>query len=156
MEVRNWAGNVRFQPKQVLEPTSEQDIAHIIINARKQKKTIRVVGAGHSFSRLIETEDLLLNLKHVSGLLRVDKTKKQATLKAGTPISLATELLAREGLALANQGDIAEQALAGAFSTGTHGTGLEFASLAQSVVAMRFVDGKGEVQIVDENSDNET
>lgn len=155
MEVKNWAGNVTFHPKQILQPTSEQDIAHIIINARKQKKKIRVVGAGHSFSRLIETENMLLDLRNLSGLVKVDRQKKQATFKAGTPIKLATELLANEGLALPNQGDIAEQALAGAFSTGTHGTGMEFASLAQGVVAMRFIDGTGQVQIINEQAEGD-
>ena len=49
------------------------------------------------------------------------------------------------GLSLHNMGDIAEQTLAGAISTGTHGTGGIAAGLAAQVVGLELVTGTGEL-----------
>ena len=48
---------------------------------------------------------------------------RNAWIRAGTKLSEIGEPLQRMGLALANQGDIDRQSLAGAIATGTHGTG---------------------------------
>ena len=45
------------------------------------------------------------------------------TARAGTPLKHPQRRLEALGLSLHNMGDIAEQTLAGAISTGTHGTG---------------------------------
>jgi FAD/FMN-containing dehydrogenase len=44
-----------------------------------------------------------------------------------------------------NLGSIMEQSIAGAISTGTHGTGLRLGNLATQIVGMKLVNGKGEV-----------
>jgi FAD-linked oxidoreductase len=62
---------------------------------------------------------------------------------AGTALSDLNRLLAVEGLAMANLGDIAYQTVAGAISTSTHGTGVALPGLAAQVTAMRIVDGHG-------------
>ena len=49
------------------------------------------------------------------------------------------------GLSLHNMGDIAEQTLAGATSTGTHGTGGVWASLSAQIDGLELVTGTGEV-----------
>ena len=53
--------------------------------------------------------------------------------------------LERLGLSLHNMGDIAEQTLAGAISTGTHGTGGVAAGLAAQLAGLELVTGTGEV-----------
>jgi FAD/FMN-containing dehydrogenase len=53
--------------------------------------------------------------------------------------------LERLGLSLHNMGDIAEQTLAGAVSTGTHGTGGVAAGLAAQLTGFQLVTGTGEV-----------
>jgi FAD/FMN-containing dehydrogenase len=58
-------------------------------------------------------------------------------------------------MALANQGDVDVQALAGAVSTGTHGTGRSLGSLSTQVVGLRLVNAAGEIVncSVDEEAD---
>jgi FAD-linked oxidoreductase len=152
MQVRNWAGNVRFTPAERVSPASVDEVAALVRRARAERKNIRVTGAGHSFSPLIATDDIFVDLTRMSGLVAVNQSTRRATFLAGTPIRLATRILAQHGLGLANQGDIDRQSLAGAFSTGTHGTGLAYASLANFLTAVEFVDGTGKVQTVDETS----
>ncbi len=56
-------------------------------------------------------------------------------------------------MAPANLGAVVEQTLAGAISTGTHGTGLSFAGLADFTTGFEFVTGTGEVRTVDRAAD---
>src|SRR4029450_4167580 len=53
------------------------------------------------------------------------------------------------GRALANQGDIDRQAIAGAVSTGTHGTGRKHGSLSAAVRAIEFMLASGELVTID-------
>jgi L-gulonolactone oxidase len=53
------------------------------------------------------------------------------------------EALAREGLALPNLGDVDVQSVAGALSTGTHGTGAGFKNLSAQVESLELVSADG-------------
>ena len=77
------------------------------------------------------------------------------TAGTGTILKDLNAALEREGLSLHNMGDIAEQTLAGAISTGTHGSGGRAASLAAQVVGLELVTGTGELlrATADENPD---
>jgi FAD/FMN-containing dehydrogenase len=52
---------------------------------------------------------------------------------AGTKLHLLGQLLFERGLAQENLGDIDVQSIAGAISTGSHGTGLKFGTIATTV-----------------------
>lgn len=153
--MENWGRNVRFSPEQVLTPANSTDIINIIRAAREQKKKIRVIGAGHSFSPLVATDQILIDLKLMSQLISVDQEACTATFAAGASISKLTEELWHHGLALSNQGDINHQTLAGAISTGTHGTGINYGSISSFVTALEFVDGTGEIQNITLDSPGE-
>ena len=90
---------------------------------RASDQPIRVLGAGHSFSPVATSEHQVLQLDRLRGLLSVDRERQQATVWAGTRLQDLGPLLAEQGLALQNQGDIDVQSLAGVISTATHGTG---------------------------------
>src|SRR6185436_16248465 len=86
----------------------------------------------------------------LSGVIGVDREARTAELGAGTRIAALGEPLLAHGLALANQGDIDQQALAGAIATGTHGTGPSIGSLSTMVAGIELVDGGGEIVRLDE------
>jgi FAD/FMN-containing dehydrogenase len=69
----------------------------------------------------------------------------EVTVKGGTALKQLVKYLDDQGLAMKNLGSILEQTVAGAISTGTHGNGLEFGSLATLVTRLEFVNGKGEL-----------
>ncbi|HRN28788.1 MAG TPA: D-arabinono-1,4-lactone oxidase, partial [Terrimesophilobacter sp.] len=73
----------------------------------------------------------------------------------GTNLYQLPALLAPHGLAMENLGDIDAQTIAGATSTGTHGTGGSFPGLAAQLVAATLVTADGEVlrASADENAD---
>ena len=81
----------------------------------------------------------------MSGLRRVDVDTGRVTLGAGTRLRDLPALLEPYGLALQNMGDIDHQSIAGAISTGTHGTGADFTGLAGQVVGLRIALADGSV-----------
>ena len=109
----------------------------------QQKRTIRVTGAAHSFSPVAMPEQSALTLHNMRGLISVDKEAYTATFFAGTYLYEVGPMLAEYGLALMNMGDIQQQTLAGAISTGTHGTGITFGSFASMVERWGIVTGEG-------------
>ena len=154
-QVRNWGRTIAFSPKAVVQPRRESELVGLIQRAAGEKQPIRVMGAGHSWTPLIETPGYLLRLDNLQGLISLQPSRSEATLWAGTRLYKATRLLWREGFSLANQGDIDQQSLAGAFSTGTHGTGKAFGVLATQATHYRFIDGKGQIHDVYPDADPE-
>jgi len=110
------------------------------------------MATGHSFTPIVQTDGLLLDLAKISGIKAVDPYKQRAFVGSGTPISALGEPLWEKGLALRNQGDIDDQRIAGAISTGTHGSGTEFGSFSSILRSCRIVSGTGEVIEVNEKT----
>ena len=77
------------------------------------------------------------------------------TFGAGTNLYQLPALLDPLGLALTNMGDIDRQTLAGAISTGTHGTGARFGGLASQIVAALLVLADGSLLYVSETENAE-
>ncbi|CAM1345153.1 D-arabinono-1,4-lactone oxidase [Tenacibaculum amylolyticum] len=143
--MKNWSGNIQWKPNQIAYPSSEEEIQNLVLKALETQKKIRVIGSGHSFTSLCSTSHILISLDKYQGVIAIDQTKKQATVRGGTKLELLGELLFRENLAMENLGDINVQSIAGAISTGTHGTGTQLKSISNQVTALKFINGKGEI-----------
>jgi len=145
----NWAGNVVATPRAVVAPTSLAGLRDAVLEAARRSETLRVAGAGHSFAPLCSTSGTLVDLSGLAGLESVDPETGDATIWAGTRIYALGEPLLALGRALANQGDIDRQAIAGAVSTGTHGTGRKHGSFSAAVRAIEVMRADGELEIID-------
>jgi FAD/FMN-containing dehydrogenase len=88
---------------------------------------------------------VIVDVSGLSGVIAVDPVAGRARLYAGTRICELGRPLHDAGVALANQGDIDRQTIAGAVATGTHGTGNELRNLAASVVGLTLVTADGHV-----------
>lgn len=148
----NWAGNVVAHPRRVARPASIDGVRRAVSESARRGETIRVAGAGHSFAPLCATEGTLLDLSLLAGVERVDPETGEATILAGTPVHALGEPLLAAGRALANQGDIDRQALAGAVGTGTHGTGRKHGSFAAMVRAVELAAPDGDLLRIDGRS----
>lgn len=144
----NWAGNVTATPRRVVRPTSIEGVREAVREAAARGEGVRAAGAGHSFSPLCATDGTLLDLSLINGVERVDPDTGDTTILAGTHVHEIGEPLLAQGRALANQGDIDRQALAGAVSTGTHGTGRKHGSFAAAVRAIELVTADGELRTI--------
>jgi len=142
---QNWSGSVECDPAAIKYPTSQNEIIEIVKECQAKKLKIRVVGSGHSFTPLVQTSGVLVNLDFYSGVETIDQEKMQATVLAGTKIKELGELLFAQGLAQPNLGDIDVQSIAGAISTGTHGSGATLGSLSTQVCGLTIISASGEV-----------
>ncbi len=149
----NWSGSVTCSPRRIAQPQSEAEVVDLVRRSADQGQTIRVFGSGHSFVPLCASDDLLMSLDNLSGVESVDVQHREATIWAGSKLHTLGEPLAELGVALENQGDIDKQALAGAVSTGTHGTGRTLGSISTQVVGLRLIKASGETLECSRESD---
>lgn len=146
---QNWSGLTTASPIEVRVPTTAAEVAGLVTRAREQRTTVKMPGTGHSFTGIAAPEGIMLSPTGLSGLVSIDRERLTATARAGTPLKVLNAALAAEGLSLHNMGDIAEQTIAGATSTGTHGTGGVVASLSAQIAGLELVTGTGELLVAD-------
>ncbi|MFE6665069.1 D-arabinono-1,4-lactone oxidase [Streptomyces sp. NPDC057697] len=142
---RNWAGNVSARPVRAVSPASVPELAEVLRRASEDGLRVKPVGTGHSFTAAAATDGVLIRPDLLTGIRSIDREAMTVTVEAGTPLKRLNAALAREGLSLTNMGDIMEQTVAGATSTGTHGTGRDSASISAQIRALELVTADGTV-----------
>lgn len=152
---QNWSGDVQATPQKIAYPSTENELIALVKQAQSDGLHIRLVGHGHSFMPLVHTSDMLISLDKYQGIVEADVANCQAVVKAGTQIGTMGKMLYDYGMGLPNQGDIDVQSIAGAVSTGTHGSGVTFGTMATFVVEMRLITASGEVLACSETKNRE-
>jgi len=147
----NWVGNQSFAPGFAAAPRDEEEVAALVRDASERGIGVRVAGARHSFTPVVETDGLLLDVSSLNGVINTDRGRKRATALSGTLIRDFYEPLWAEGLALKNQGDIDTQQIAGAVATATHGSGIRNTCFSGVVRGVRLVTATGEVRDIGES-----
>ncbi|MCX4696544.1 D-arabinono-1,4-lactone oxidase [Streptomyces sp. NBC_01408] len=142
---RNWAGNVTATPARTVTPRSVGELQEAVRRAAEQGLRVKAVGTGHSFTAAAATDGVLVHPQALSGIREIDRAAGTVTVAAGTVLRDLNLALAAEGLSLTNMGDIMEQTVAGATSTGTHGTGRDSASIAAQIRGLELVTADGQV-----------
>ncbi|KND40731.1 MULTISPECIES: D-arabinono-1,4-lactone oxidase [Streptomyces] len=140
---RNWAGNVTARPVREVTPATVEELAAAVRKAAEDDLRVKAVGTGHSFTAAAATDGVLIRPQLLTGIRRIDREAMTVTVAAGTPLKRLNMALAREGLSLTNMGDIMEQTVSGATSTGTHGTGRDSASIAAQIRGLELVTADG-------------
>jgi FAD-linked oxidoreductase len=121
------------------------ELAEVVRAAAREGLRVKAVGAGHSFTAAAVTDGVLVRPEGLTAIRSVDRAAGTVTAEAGVPLWQLNAVLAREGLSLTNMGDIMRQTVAGATSTGTHGTGRDSASIAAQIRALELVTADGSV-----------
>ncbi|WP_323123035.1 D-arabinono-1,4-lactone oxidase [Burkholderia alba] len=140
---RNWSGYVSSPAASVAYPASRDALAAALRGAAASGAAVRMVGAGHSFAPLVQTDGLILSLDRLQGVIDIDPACRIARVHAGTRLAALGPALASHGLAMENLGDINVQSIAGATSTGTHGTGIGLGNLATQIASLTFMGADG-------------
>jgi FAD/FMN-containing dehydrogenase len=137
----NWARNITSRPAEWQAPDDEAAVQALVRGAAG--RSVRVVGATHSFSAIAAPEQIAVTLDRLTGIVQCDDAR--VTVRAGTRLGELNEALAAAGRALPIVGSIAAQTIAGMIATGTHGSSLVHGNLSSLVEGLRLVDGRGEV-----------
>ena len=142
---RNWAGTATATPARWCRPRSQAEIAAAVKDAASAGLRVRALGSGHSFTAVAATSGVALDLSQWTGITAADTRTGLVTVRSGTTLRALNAELGGLGLAMANLGDIDAQTLAGALSTGTHGTGARLGGLATQVTSLELVLADGSV-----------
>src|SRR5699024_900108 len=129
----NWSSSVHCEPSQFERPRDIGELITIVDRCHAEGRRLRVVGAGHSFTPLVATTDVLVSIDHLSGIESIDAKNLIVTVGARTRLKELCDELFNDGEAMENLGEINVQAGAGAESTGTHGTAIDFGSVSKQI-----------------------
>ena len=143
VEWRNWAGTATATPARWCQPRTAAEISAAVKDAAADGLPVRALGSGHSFTAAAATSGVALDLSLWTGIIAADTRTGMVTARSGTTLRALNAELGGLGLAMANLGDIDAQTLAGALSTGTHGTGAGLGGLATQVEALELVLADG-------------
>jgi FAD/FMN-containing dehydrogenase len=142
-------------PSDIRHPKSLQNLIDAVKFARNKKLSIRALRSSHSFSNIAPSFDggILLDSHGMNRVLKVDTdslrdptpTNTLFSVESGITIKDLNDKLHDRALALLNMGAYDGQTLAGAISTGTHGTGITLGPMASSVRALVLVLENGTV-----------
>ena len=139
----NWAGDQRCEPAEIVAPATREQLAEVVGDAAARGLRVRASGSGHSFTPIALTDGVMIRGDRLDRLLSVDRAAGSVKVEAGIVLRDLNRRLDELGLAFENLGDIDRQTLAGAISTGTHGTGARLRSISAQIEAVELVLADG-------------
>jgi len=153
IKLQNWSGSQTSTFQDGIKPKNTDELIEVVAKMKSRSQPFKIVGSSHSFSHLIaDQKSDLVSIESLHGIQEIDAANATVTVSAGTTVKELSRELWDKGWALENLGDIEEQSLAGAISTGTHGTGLAYQNLAGSVTQLSLVSPDRGVEIFTKNS----
>lgn len=137
----NWSRNVTFNPRVCYKPRSEKEVFDIL--TKHKCGSIRVIGSRHSMNEIAKSDDVWIDMTEYKAqwTWNLNGTPPTVTVPAGVTLETLQDALASRGKTLPARGTIKKQTIAGAISTGTHGSGNS--SLSNFVTRMRVAAYKG-------------
>jgi hypothetical protein len=140
--VHNFGKNVSYEPRHQYTPRTDQEVLEIL--ARHPGGRIRVQGAGHSWSRIVEAPDVLVNLALFSEVIVEPGTGGHvARVGAGATIEKILAALRETPFSMPTLGAITRQTIGGATATATHGAGNASLSSFVRSVKLACYDASG-------------
>lgn len=135
---------VRFTPKAIVRPRTPEAVADEVRKAQASGLRLKALGGGHSFNHILRTDGVLVDLRHVRGIV-VDRDRGTADLAGGTTLRDAITELDGQGFHFPTLGSWFTQTIAGAIATSTHGSSLQHGCLSDLVEEVEAVLADGSV-----------
>lgn len=150
-----WARTFHSSPELFIQPESIEEVEKAVNLARRCRRRITTVGCGHSPSNITCTSSWLINLDNFNKILSANRETGVVVMQSGIRLYSVGEQLDAVGLAMPNLGSINHQSIAGAISTGTHGSTLRHGILSSSILSLKITlsNGKTETCSPDENEE---
>lgn len=138
--MRNWGGNIDYGDAEVRSPQSLDELAETVASATR----CRALGSRHSFNR-IAAADTIIDTSQLPAVVTIAGDQRSARVSGPATYAALATALNEHGLALPNMASLPHISVAGAISTGTHGSGDRNQNLVASVSALSMLTGSGEV-----------
>ena len=144
----NWAGNYTYKAQSYYEPSSAEELQGLVKKLDIQK----ALGSRHCFNDIADTPKNQISTRKLNKLLQVDANKNTVNIEGGARYGDFAAQLDAKGYALHNLASLPHITVAGACTTGTHGSGVTLGNLATHVVAMEIVTPEGEMVNIDQSN----
>ncbi|MCU1424505.1 MAG: hypothetical protein JWM51_796 [Microbacteriaceae bacterium] len=141
MPEQNWAGTHTFRATAIHNPTSIAEAQAIVAAADR----VRPLGTRHSFNDIADGVELLSLVDVPPAMITDGRT---VTVTGGVKYGVVASWLEQQGLALHNMGSLPHISIAGATSTGTHGSGITLGNLSTAIRALEFITPNGELETI--------
>lgn len=147
----NWAGNIAFTAQRIDRPTTLDELRRLVARSAR----VRVLGSGHSFNTLADTDGTLVSVAGLPPEIEVDRAASTVRVAAGVRYAELARELHTHGFALPNMASLPHISVAGSVATGTHGSGAALGSLATAVRELELVTADGELRTLGRDRDGE-
>jgi xylitol oxidase len=151
-KLKNWAGNLEYSTETLYSANSLEQARDYV---KKQDK-LKVLGTRHCFNNIADSKDDFLSLRSMAKVLALDPAARTVTVEAGISYGQLSPYLDGKGFALHNLASLPHISIAGACSTGTHGSGVKNGNLSTAVSGLEMVTGAGDVVTLSRQKDGET
>ena len=151
-KLMNWAGNIEYRTENLYSADSAQHVAEFV----KSHAKLKALGSRHCFNRIADSTDQFISLRSMDEVLSLDAEKQTVTVAAGVTYGRLCPYLHSKGFALHNLASLPHISVAGACSTGTHGSGEKNGNLSTAVSALEFVTATGDVVTLSRQKDPDT
>ena len=141
----NWAGNLRYGARGVVAPRSVDELRRVLADAERTGERLRPLGTRHSFNGIADTDGLLVSTAALPAEIEVDAERRLVRVSGGIRYGDLAVRLEGSGWAIANLASLPHISVAGAVSTGTHGSGDRNGSLAASVASIELITAAGDL-----------
>jgi xylitol oxidase len=142
--VRNWSGTYEYRAESVEAPTTIAEVQQLVARSPR----IRALGTRHSFNDIADTDGVLVTTTEIPADFAIDEERRVLAVGAGTRYAAVATWLTEQGWALHNMGSLPHISVAGAISTGTHGSGDLNGNLSTAVRGLQLVGSDGELRWV--------
>ncbi|KAG0281127.1 hypothetical protein BGZ95_006619 [Linnemannia exigua] len=158
-EWTNWASNVSVKPERLFYPSTLEDLQVIIREATENKKKVRCVGTGHSWSGTAVTQDYMVsvnNMNKISPPVQLDDGTWTVTIETGVQVSQLDVFLKEHSPSLALPANVVptDVRYGGILSMGCHGAALA-SIISDTLTEITIVNAYGELHIYSEADDAE-
>ncbi len=145
----SWNGRIKRPHQGYLSNNNLDELAQAVAKADK----VRALGYGKSSADIVASSGYNIPSSVLSKPAYLNGERNIVTAGAGLSLAQLCVYLEQNGLAFAALPDIDEITLAGAVSTGTHGTGRQALSLSDYLTEVTLIDAQGQTVVVNQSSD---
>ncbi|HKA37369.1 MAG TPA: FAD-binding protein [Thermoanaerobaculia bacterium] len=148
----NYVGTQTAQPLAMCSPETPEAVSALVRETAGKRLSMKAVGSGHSWSDVALTDGVMVLPDRMRAVLPLERELLKPSAppmlfraQSGITIHELNDALADAGRGLINMGGYDGQTIAGAISTGTHGSGLEFGPLCDFVESLEIVPADGKL-----------
>ena len=153
----NYDGSITMSPRQVVRPTTVEEIQSVLRDSARFPGPVRAMGSGHSLTPCVATDGTIIDMKGMNRVLDINETDRTITAQAGLQIVDASDALRDRDLQLMTNIEIGNMTLGSAATCHTKDAldGIEFGQVGSYVTRIKWVTPAGELAEASETSDPE-